>query len=198
MYRLHNVLSTIDATATDLGQRTQDPEFLNRQIAQAAVTLFRHRYEKSLFSDVDTAAYDAAVRKGLLARPPCRYELYRVQQGTGQQASSDSAVNYTSEKLSPDEIPDGSEALVLFDIAHNEAAIQALARKLKSGYSDRNIRYDNSYEYSRFINYIFFWSGLSLVCVATKMCRLVCDICWRPSARIISTACRSCTASVCV
>lgn len=120
--------------ALDVEALTQ-PETLNQQIARAALALFKAQPGAGLLSTVSDEAFSAAVCAGVLARPPCRFELFGVTSGSGGTESG-----ICASKVYPDRDTGNIEQLVLFDIAHNEAAIEAMARKVQLDFADREIR----------------------------------------------------------
>lgn len=110
-----------------------DPEEINRNIARATALLFKSHYFLTPMSDLSDEDFEIAVKEGLEARPPCRFEIFKVQ--TRRPGNAMKVI-----KILPNEIVTANAQLVLFDIAHNEAAISAMVLKLKERFAGWNIR----------------------------------------------------------
>lgn len=114
-----------------------DPEELNKLIARAAVQLLANQLGGTLFNSMATG-FDDAMRLGVLAKPPCRYDIYEV---TPECVSAPSA-QFTPKRLNSSDVSDSSKGsdLILFDIAHNEAAIGAMVQKLRKDFPAKEKR----------------------------------------------------------
>ncbi len=121
LYQLGDVLSKDSICHRPAGSGAssvylpEDPETLNRDIARAAMKLFRRSHKMLLANRISDDSLDAAIEEGLEARPPCRFEVLVDQSAP--------------------------HVHLVLDIAHNEAAVATLVAKVKSKYSGCPIRY---------------------------------------------------------
>ena len=115
---VHDYLSSEERLFDDRSGRSSDIDNLNSDIAYAVVKLLcdeKFLPGNILGSRIKAALNRVEVWKAIDIRPPCRFELHRITHEHG-----------TTE--------------VVFDIAHNVDAIEALVKKLKSRYQHNKFR----------------------------------------------------------
>lgn len=127
-----------------VGPLPDDAEKLNIDIARASLRLFHRRFGQSLLSHVDSSRWECQVSKAVVTRPPCRFEAYRITVASAAAASGGQGPDdWSAHKLVETEEGGGltGDRYVVLDIAHNEAALLALSKKIQKEFPNHEIRY---------------------------------------------------------
>lgn len=138
-------LSTIDSHSLSAFPVPSNPEHLNNDLSRAAVKLFYKKYCSTLFKSLSEQELDVAIDHGLKDRPPCRFEMFELQ-FTDKNADCtlwEQNQSWVPVRIGPEEVAQNCRSpkvYVLFDIAHNEAAIRTLVAKVKMQLPNSHLR----------------------------------------------------------